>query len=113
MKTTRLLASVVVLAINAALPLAASAQSAMDHSKMDKSQSASMTDGEVKKIDQDTGRITIKHGEIKSLDMPSMTMVFTAKDKSQLVGIKPGDKIKFVAANEGGKLVVTSIQPAK
>jgi Cu/Ag efflux protein CusF len=76
-------------------------------------QSVSMTDGEVKKIDPDTGKITIKHGEIKNLDMPSMTMVFTVKDKSQLAGIKPGDKIKFVAAHEGGKLVVTSIQPAK
>lgn len=72
----------------------------------------SLTDGEVKKVDLDTGKVTIKHGEIKHLDMPSMTMVFTAKDKRLLTNIKAGEKIKFMVISEGGKMVVTDIQPA-
>jgi Cu/Ag efflux protein CusF len=90
------------------------AQTAMDHSKMDMSQTApSMTEGEVKKVDQEAGKVTIKHGVIKHLDMPGMTMVFTAKDKSLLTGIKSGDKVKFMVINEGGKMVVTDIQPVR
>jgi Cu/Ag efflux protein CusF len=72
-----------------------------------------MTDGEVKKVDLETGKVTIKHGEIKHLDMPSMTMVFTAKDKTLLSNVKPGEKIKFMVSNEGGKMVLTDIQPAR
>jgi len=72
-----------------------------------------MTDGEVKKVDLETGKVTIKHGEIKHLDMPSMTMVFTAKDKTLLTNVKPGEKIKFMVSNEGGKMVLTDIQPAR
>ena len=61
----------------------------------------------------DNGKVTIKHGEIKHMDMPGMTMVFTAKDKSLLSNVKPGDKVKFMVVNEGGKMVVTDIQPAQ
>jgi Cu/Ag efflux protein CusF len=58
------------------------AQTTMDHGKMDMSQpAASMTEGEVKKVDIEAGKVTIKHGPIKHMDMPGMTMVFTAKDK--------------------------------
>lgn len=78
--------------------------------KMDMSQ---MTDGEVRKVDKETGKVTIKHGDIKNLDMPGMTMVFTAKEKSLLEKIQAGDKVKFAVINEGGKLVVTDIQAAK
>lgn len=80
---------------------------------MDMSQQAAMTDGEVKKIDMEAGKITLKHGDIKHMDMPGMTMVFTAKDKSLLTNVKPGDKVKFMVVQEGGKMMVTSIQPAK
>lgn len=69
------------LAFAAALPVSSFAQATMDHSKMDMSKPATMTDGEVKKVDQEAGKVTIKHGDIKHLDMPGMTMVFTAKDK--------------------------------
>ena len=65
---------------------------------------------DVSKIDLETGKVTIKHGEIKHMDMPGMTMVFTAKDKSLLTSIKPGEKIKFMVINEGGKMIVTDIQ---
>jgi Cu(I)/Ag(I) efflux system periplasmic protein CusF len=70
------------------------------------------TDGEVRKIDLEAGKITLKHGEIKNLDMPGMTMVFIVKDKTQLDKLKPGDKVKFKAISEGGKFTVTDIQPA-
>ncbi len=92
------------------------AQATMDHSKtgdmkMAQDGAASMADAEVRKVDMARGRVTLKHGEIKSLDMPPMTMVFTVKDKAILEGIKVGDKVKFKAANEGGKLTVTEMTP--
>ena len=71
-----------------------------------------MADAEVRKIDADRGRITLKHGEIKHMDMPPMTMVFTVKDKSLLDKVKVGDKVRFMAVNEGGRMMVTEIQPA-
>ena len=102
------------LALGIALPVSSMAQTTMDHSKMDMSQpAASMTEGEVKKVDLEAGKVTIKHAPIKNMDMPGMTMVFTAKDKGLLANVKPGDKIRFMAVNEGGKMVVTDIQPAQ
>lgn len=71
---------------------------------------AGMTNGEVKKINLDTGKVTIKHGPIAHMDMPGMTMVFTAKDKNLLANLKPGDKIKFMVVDENRKMMVTDIQ---
>jgi Cu(I)/Ag(I) efflux system periplasmic protein CusF len=73
---------------------------------------AAMTDGEVRKIDKEAGKLTLKHGEIKNLDMPGMTMVFTVKDKAMLDKLQPGDKVKFKAVDAAGTLTVTEIQPA-
>lgn len=102
------------LALGIALPVSTMAQTTMDHGKMDMSQpAASMTEGEVKKVDIEAGKVTIKHGPIKHMDMPGMTMVFTAKDKGLLANVKPGDKIQFMVVNEGGKMVVTEIQAAR
>ncbi len=101
------------LALGMALPVGSFAQAAMDHGKTGMSQPASMTEGEVKKVDQDAGKVTIKHGEIKHLDMPGMTMVFTAKDKAMLAAVKAGDKVKFMVVSEGGKMVLTELQPTK
>ncbi|MDP3750710.1 MAG: copper-binding protein, partial [Polaromonas sp.] len=69
--------------------------------------------GEIRKVDLANGKVTIKHGEIKNLDMPGMTMVFQAKDPELLAKAKPGDKIRFKAEKAGGAIVVTDIQPAK
>ena len=74
---------------------------------------ADMTDAEVRKVDMEGGKITLKHAEIKSLDMPGMTMVFVVKDKASLDKLKAGDKVKFKAINDGGKFTVTEIQPAR
>ncbi len=74
---------------------------------------AEMTDGEVRKIDIEAGKVTLKHADIKNLDMPGMTMVFVVKDKSLLDKLKAGDKVKFKAINDAGKFTVTEIQPAR
>ena len=72
-----------------------------------------MTDGEVRRVDKEAGKVTLKHADIKSLDMPAMTMVFVVKDKAMLEKLKAGDKIKFKAINDGGKYTVTEIQMAQ
>ena len=71
-----------------------------------------MTDGEVRKVDLDAGKVTLKHAEIKNLDMPAMTMVFVVKDKALLDKLKAGDKIRFKVVDDGGTLTLTEIQPA-
>jgi Cu(I)/Ag(I) efflux system periplasmic protein CusF len=97
-------------AIGIASPLASFAQVGMDHSKMESAQAPAMTAGEIRKIDQSNGKVTIKHGDIQHLDMPGMTMVFTAKDKGILSNLKAGDQVKFMVISEGGKMIVTEIQ---
>ncbi len=71
-----------------------------------------MTDAEVRKVDKDGGKLTLKHGDIKNLDMPPMTMVFVVKDKAMLDQVKAGDKIKFKAIKDAGKYTVTELQMA-
>ncbi|MEY4757236.1 MAG: hypothetical protein RJA34_2134 [Pseudomonadota bacterium] len=108
--TSILLLSALILGM--ALPARGGAQTQIDHASMEASQSAaSMTDGEVKKVDPANGRITLRHRDIKHLDMPGMTMVFTVADKALLAKLKPGDKVRFMVVDEGGKLVVTDIRP--
>ena len=74
---------------------------------------ADMTDGEVRKIDTEGGKVTLKHADIKNLDMPGMAMVFVVKDKAMLDKLKVGDQVKFKATNDAGKFTVTEIQPTK
>ena len=74
---------------------------------------AEMSEGEIKKVDRENGKLTIKHGELKNLGMPPMTMVFQAADKSLLDQVRPGDKIRFIAAKQNGKLTVTHILPVQ
>lgn len=69
-----------------------------------------MSGGEVKKIDKEAQKITLKHGEIKNLDMPGMTMVFKVLEPSLLDKVKAGDKVKFTAEKRNGALVVTGIE---
>lgn len=72
-----------------------------------------LTDGEVRKVNRDTNKITIKHGHIKEFDMPGMTMVFGVKDAALLDKINVGDKVNFRTEKSGGTFLVTDIQPAK
>ena len=81
--------------------------------KMAQTESADMTDGEIRKVDVENKKITIKHGTIKNLDMPGMTMVFQVKDPAMVDRVKPGDKVRFKAEKANGAIVVTDIQMAK
>lgn len=71
-----------------------------------------LTEGEIRKVDKSAGKITVKHGEIKNLDMPPMTMVFGVKDAAMLDKVKQGDKVRFRVASEEGKFTITEIQAA-
>lgn len=75
--------------------------------------SADMSSGEVRKVDKDNKKITLKHGEIKNLDMPGMTMVFQVRDPAMLDKLKAGDKVRFKAEKAGGAIVVTDIELAR
>lgn len=74
---------------------------------------AELTVGEVRKVDTEQGKVTLKHEPIKSLDMPAMTMVFRAEKPELLKNLKPGDKVRFAAQSVSGAIVVTEIQPEK
>ena len=67
-------------------------------------------DGEVTKIDESAGKLTIKHGPIPNLDMDSMTMVFRVNEPDMLKQVKVGDKIKFEADRVNGAITVTQME---
>lgn len=69
--------------------------------------------GEVRKVDKENRKVTLKHGEIKNLDMPPMTMVFQVNDAALLEKVQAGDQVRFKAVKEAGKYTVTEMQPAK
>lgn len=69
--------------------------------------------GEVKKVDKDAGKVTIKHGPLTTLDMPAMTMVFRVKEPAMLDQVKAGDAIRFKVEKIGGNYTVTELQPGK
>lgn len=71
---------------------------------------AQMTEGEIRKVDKEAGKMTIKHGELKSLGMPAMSMVFRVKEPAMLDQVKTGDKISFAADKIGGQLTVTQVR---
>ena len=68
------------------------------------------TKGTVKKVDAKAKKVTIIHEELKSLEMPAMTMVFRVKDDAMLEKLKEGASIEFVAERVEGKLTVTEIK---
>jgi Cu(I)/Ag(I) efflux system protein CusF len=72
-----------------------------------------LTEAEVRKVDLDTNKITLKHGEIRNLDMGPMTMVFQVKDPEMARQVKAGDKVRFSAEKVGGKITITHIELAK
>ena len=128
MKSLKTLAAAAAIAVAAPFAITARAQSAMDHvkmdgmnmpgmampgMKMDAMADMQMTEGEVRKIDKDNQKITLKHGDIKNLDMPGMTMVFKVTDPALLDKVQVGSKVRFVAAKADGALVVTAIEAVK
>ncbi|MBE7417949.1 MAG: copper-binding protein [Ideonella sp.] len=73
---------------------------------------AVLTDGEIRKVDKAAGKLTIKHGEIRNLDMPPMTMVFQVKSAALLDQLKAGDKVRFHVEKAASGYVVTTIERA-
>jgi Cu/Ag efflux protein CusF len=89
-----------------ALALSIASQSAVAQSEL--------IDGQVTKVDQSAGKITIKHGPAKRLGMESgMTMVYKAQDPAMLKAVKAGNKIKFDAEQVNGQYTVTKIEMAR
>lgn len=73
---------------------------------------ASMASGEVTKVDKSNARITLKHGEIKSLDMPPMTMAYRVRPPGLLEGMAVGDRVRFTAERIDGQYTVTALSKA-
>jgi Cu/Ag efflux protein CusF len=87
-----------------------------DHSSAKASINATataLTAGVVKKIDMANKKITLKHEEIKNLEMPGMTMVFQVKDEAVFGNAKVGDKVQFRAEKQAGAIVITQMEAAK
>lgn len=74
---------------------------------------AEWTKGEVRRIDIENKKVTVKHEEIKSLDMPPMSMVFYVENIELLKGIKPGDRIEFTANQKGSKIFIQQIKQSQ
>ena len=71
---------------------------------------AQMAEGEIRKVDKGAKKVTIKHGDVKSIEMPPMTMVFQVRDPALLDKVKVGDKVKFQVEKQGDAYVVTAIE---
>ncbi len=103
-----------VLVLALVFPLPAAADDAHHKSPTNVAQAAAaLSDGEIRKIDKEAKKLTIRHGPLANLDMPPMTMVFQVKDPAMLEQVKVGDKIRFQADKVGGAYTVTRIEPAK
>lgn len=71
------------------------------------------TEGEVRAVEKENRKITLKHGEIPNIDMPPMTMSFSVRDAKTLDTLKPGDKVKFRAINDAGNFTLTELIPLR
>ena len=71
-----------------------------------------MHSGVVRRVDAAAGKISLKHGDIKNLDMPPMTMAFKVQDPAVLTQFKAGDKVRFTADKLGGNYTVLSLEPS-
>jgi Cu(I)/Ag(I) efflux system protein CusF len=88
------------------------ADHAVHHIVQAKSETA-LSEGEVRKVDKDAKKLTIRHGPIQNLDMPAMTMVFQVKDPAMVDKVNNGDKIKFNAEKIGGAYTVNQLEVVK
>jgi Cu/Ag efflux protein CusF len=74
---------------------------------------ARMSEGEVRKVDREAGKLTLQHGPLDNVHMPAMTMVFRIKDPAWLPQLKVGDKVRFIAERVDGNLTVTALEPER
>lgn len=118
MKFAHILATLAAAAAVAAAHAQPAPSASADHASHHPAQDAPATpgapqvDAEVRKIDKEQGKVTLRHGPIPNLDMPNMTMVFRVSDPKLLGAIKEGDKVKFTADKVNGAYTITSIQAA-
>jgi len=71
---------------------------------------AALVEGEVRKVDKEGGRITLRHGELKHLNMQAMSMVFRVREPAWLDQVRPGDKVRFFADRVNGQLSILELQ---
>lgn len=119
---TRFTALFNTLIVSAGLALAgadASAQMDMhDHARHNatagdsQDQANALAAGEIKKVDKDTGRLTVQHGPLANLGMPGMTMAFKAQTPAMLDQVKPGDKVRLRVERINGTLTITRLEAA-
>ena len=114
MKTIFLLSALLFFTgVNTVVVAGNAAMNSVGENKTSSTVDATMSSGEVKKIDKDAGKITIKHGPLSNLGMPAMTMVFRLQDAAMLDQVKVGDNINFIAEKTNGAITVTKIKTAK
>ena len=99
-------------AIGLACSFGAQAQSATSAAPAASAAASPMSEGEVRKVDKEAGKLTLRHGPLLNLDMAPMTMVFRVADPKMLDQVKPGDQVRFVASRVDGQFTVTRIEPA-
>ncbi len=102
----------IALALPVAVSMAAVALAVTAPLNLACAQSATWTDAEVKKVDREAAKVTLKHAEIKNLDMPAMTMAFKVQDRAMLEGLAPGAKVRFRVEQKSGVYLVTELQRA-
>lgn len=96
-------------------PQSATAQTAASSQRAASASPATdWVEAEVRRIDLASRKITLKHGEIKQLDMPGMTMAFAlAEDAAApelLAALKPGDKLSVQIVSKAGRLTVIALR---
>jgi Cu(I)/Ag(I) efflux system periplasmic protein CusF len=104
----------VLVALSFALPVSAQTNAPQAQgAPAAKASTSEMYDGQVRRINKETGRVTLAHGPLTGLNMPAMTMAFPVKDPKQLAALKEGDKVKFALEQSGDNLIVTRIDVVK
>ncbi len=113
MKLSSLITVATMALSGAAFAQSATADHSAHHAPAASAAAAATSDGEVRKVDKEQGKVTLKHGPIANLAMPGMTMVFKVADPKMLDNLKPGDRVKFAASKMEGAITVTAIEMAK
>ena len=80
------------------------------HASHSQSAQSTLTQGEIRKVDKESKKLTIRHQPITNLDMPAMTMIFQVQDLALLDQVKVGDKVRFAAEKKDGAFVVTQVE---
>jgi Cu/Ag efflux protein CusF len=105
--------SAVLLALALVAPAYAQAPAPHAHGAPAAKAGSEMYEGQVRRVNKETRRVTLAHGPLKAFDMPSMTMAFPVKDAKQLAPLKEGDKVRFALEQFGEDLVITRIEAVK